>query len=86
MNHSKVVPVPSNEPIASENLPRDLDELLTAEDVAAILRVSTSWVYEHTRARGLPRSDRLPHIKLGKYVRFDAKAVREFLLARSKVA
>lgn len=57
----------------------DLHELLTVDEVAAILKVSRSWVYEHTRSRGIPRSERLPHIKVGKYVRFDARAVRAFL-------
>ena len=57
----------------------DLHELLTVDDVAALLKVTRSWVYEHTRARGVPRSERLPHIKVGKYVRFDARAVRAFL-------
>ena len=57
----------------------DLHELLTVDDVAALLKVSRSWVYEHTRSRGVPRSERLPHIKVGKYVRFEAKAVRAFL-------
>jgi excisionase family DNA binding protein len=57
----------------------DLHELLTVDDVAALLKVSRSWVYEHTRARGVPKSERLPHIKVGKYVRFDARAVRAFL-------
>jgi excisionase family DNA binding protein len=57
----------------------DLHELLTVNEVAALLKVSRSWVYEHTRARGLPRSERLPHIKIGKYVRFEARAVRAFL-------
>ena len=52
-------------------------ELLTVADVAALLKVSKSWVYEHTR--GMPRSDRLPHIKIGKYVRFDPQLVRAFL-------
>lgn len=56
-----------------------LDELITVADVAALLKVSKSWVYEHTRARGKPQSDRLPHIKLGKYVRFDPHVVRAFL-------
>ena len=57
----------------------DLHELLTVEDVAALLRVSKSWVYEHTRSRNIPRSDRLPHVKLGKYVRFEPRAVRAFI-------
>jgi excisionase family DNA binding protein len=58
---------------------RDLDELLTVDDVAALLKVSRSWVYEHTRNRGTPRGERLPHIKIGKYVRFEAGALRAFL-------
>lgn len=56
----------------------DLHELLTVDDVAALLKVSRSWVYEHTRSRG-SRFDRLPHIKVGKYVRFEPRAVRAFL-------
>lgn len=43
-----------------------LFELLTVADVAVLLTVSKSWVYEHTRSRGTPRSDRIPHIKIGK--------------------
>ena len=57
----------------------ELHELLTVDEVAALLKVSRSWVYEHTRSRGTPRSERLPHIKVGKYVRFEARAVRAFL-------
>ena len=43
-----------------------LHELLTVDDVATLLRVSKSWIYEHTRSRGKPRSAQLPHIKVGK--------------------
>ena len=57
----------------------DLHELLTVEDVAALLKVSKSWVYEHTRSRGIPRAERLPYIKVGKYVRFEPRAVRAFI-------
>ena len=35
-------------------------ELLTVDEVAALLKVSKSWVYEHTRSRGVPRADRFP--------------------------
>ena len=62
----------------------DVCELLTVDEVAALLKVTKSWVYEHTRSRGTPRTERLPHIKLGKYVRFDARAVRAFLLKQSR--
>ena len=64
----------------------DLDELMTVEEVAALLKVSTSWVYEHTRSRGVARAERLPSIKLGKYVRFEPASVRAFLMTRSKSA
>jgi excisionase family DNA binding protein len=64
----------SNQDVASTD--RDLHELLTVDEVAALLKVSRSWVYEHTRTRG---ADRLPHIRIGKYVRFDPRAVRDFL-------
>lgn len=57
----------------------DLDSLLTVDDVAALLKVPKSWVYERTRRRG---PDRLPFIKLGKYVRFEAGAVQAFLARR----
>ena len=43
------------------------DGLLTVQEVAKILRVPVSWVYERTRRRG---NEQLPHIKLGKYLRF----------------
>jgi excisionase family DNA binding protein len=56
-----------------------LDELLTVDDVAALLKVSKSWVYEHTRDRGESRSRRIPHVKLGKYVRFEPRAVQAFI-------
>ena len=62
---------------------RDLHELLTVDDVAALLKVSRSWVYEHTRSRGAPRVDRLPHLKIGKYVRFDPRLIRQFIERRS---
>ena len=50
--------------------------LLAVEEVAELLQVPTSWVYERCRRRG---SQRLPHLKLGKYLRFEERAVREFL-------
>jgi hypothetical protein len=43
-------------------------------------------VYEHTRSRGLPRGERLPHLKIGKYVRFELDAVRAFIHRKCRVA
>lgn len=41
--------------------------LLTVEEVAELLKVPLSWVYERTRRRA---SDRIPGFRLGKYWRF----------------
>ena len=67
------------DPSASDNCPLELNDLLTVDEVATLLKVSRSWVYEHSRSKKTAKSDRLPHIKIGKYVRFDARAVRDFL-------
>ncbi len=52
------------------------DRLLTVEQVAEMWQLSRSWIYERTRRRGL---EQLPHFKLGKYLRFEEKAVQEYL-------
>jgi excisionase family DNA binding protein len=39
--------------------------LLTVQEAADLLRVPVGWLYERTR------SNSIPHVKLGKYLRFD---------------
>jgi excisionase family DNA binding protein len=41
--------------------------LLTVVEVAELLKVPVSWVYERTRKRGI---ERIPGFRLGKYWRF----------------
>ena len=53
-----------------------MDELLTVDELAEWLKVPPSWIYGRTRRRG---EGRLPFIKLGKYLRFEALAVRAYL-------
>ena len=55
------------------------DELLTVHDAARFLNVSVSWVYEHTREDA---DDRLPFVKLGKYLRFDRTDLRAYVDAK----
>ncbi len=50
--------------------------LLTVEQVAEMWQLPRSWIYERTRRRGL---EQLPHFKLGTYLRFEEKAVQEYL-------
>jgi len=41
--------------------------LMTVDQVAGILQVKKSWIYAQTRLAG---ADRLPHTRVGRYVRF----------------
>jgi excisionase family DNA binding protein len=52
------------------------DSLLTVQEVADMCKVPVSWIYERTRRRG---PSRLPHVRLGKYLRFDLNKIREWL-------
>lgn len=51
-----------------------MDGLVDAEEMAAILKVPVSWLYQRTRLG----QEGIPHVKLGKYVRFAPKVVLEF--------
>ena len=52
------------------------EALLTVHEVAEFLRVPASWVYVRTRRRG---GDRLPHVKVGKYLRFRLSDLESYL-------
>jgi excisionase family DNA binding protein len=57
------------------------DELMTVDEVAAMLKVKVSWVYDRIASR---HPERLPHIRLGRYVRFERAAVLEFVQHQRK--
>jgi excisionase family DNA binding protein len=46
--------------VQSAEVPQADDRLLTADEVANIMRVTRSWVYAETRRNGLP------HVRLGR--------------------
>ena len=52
------------------------EELLTVAEVAKFLKVPPSWIYGQTRARGAAR---IPHFKIGKYLRFRLADVRAWI-------
>jgi excisionase family DNA binding protein len=54
------------------------EPLIDAEAAGALLGVPKSWVLEEAR------HDRIPHIRLGKYVRFEAEAVLAWAHHRSR--
>jgi excisionase family DNA binding protein len=53
-----------------------LDDLLTVQETARVLKVSVSWIYEHVRPDA---EDRLPVVKLGKYLRFDRRDLLAYI-------
>ncbi len=52
------------------------ERLLTADQVAALLQVPTTWVYRAAR------EGELPSVPLGRYVRFDAAAIEKWVADR----
>lgn len=61
-----------DERASSDRGPND-DDLLTAVEVAELLRVTTGWVYAETRA------GRLPHVPLGRYRRYRRRTIMSWL-------
>ena len=59
-----------------------MDKLLTAEELAQILNVSTAWVYDHADRK----QPSIPCVRLGKSVRFRPEDVRTFIDAMTRRA
>ncbi len=51
-------------------------KLLTVQQVAEILSVQTSWVYEQAR------KNKIPHVRLGKYLRFKMDEIHQYVEAK----
>ena len=56
-----------------------MKEYLTAEELANKLKVPLSWIYDRTRKAG---PEKIPHYKIGKYVRFSESEVLEYMKLR----
>jgi excisionase family DNA binding protein len=67
------------EPSAGGQRP-GIDALLTADEVAEMLQVTKAWVYAETRAK------RIPHVPLGRYVRYRRTAVLQWIDALERGA
>lgn len=50
-------------------------QMVGVKELSEKLNVPVSWIYEHTR-KG---SKAIPHMKIGKYVRFDLEEVMTFI-------
>lgn len=56
-----------------------MEKLMTIDQVAELLQVPTSWIYERTR------SNKIPHRKVGTYLRFEAKEIHRWLDSQSSL-
>jgi excisionase family DNA binding protein len=67
--------------MAIQNIPpASPHALLTLEETAAFLKVSKSWIYERTR------KGTMPHLKLGKYLRFPLADLLVWIAAHGRSA
>lgn len=73
-------PTTSQTPPNEATVVTEKDQLLSVQDVAALLQVPVSWVYGRTRQRS---TDRIPGFRLGKYWRFNRQDVTGWLAAKS---
>ena len=60
---------------------RAIEHLLTPEEAAEILRVKLSWLYQHTRRRN---QDRIPFVKIGRYLRFREQDLMAYVESRKQ--
>jgi len=72
MNHETM----ENASLRSDlSLPEE-EILLTPQDVARRFQVPVTWVYGCCRPRA---KSPMPHLKIGRYLRFEEQAVRQFI-------
>lgn len=69
----KATPTPSEGIIGSTT--NSGQRLLTAKEVAELIQVNPSWIYAAVRA------NQIPHVRLGRYVRFSESAIDQWLHA-----
>jgi len=56
------------------------DNLITVKELAKKINVPVSWIYQRTRLG----AKAIPHVRIGKYVRFNAEEVVAFFRERSE--
>lgn len=57
-------------PLMSHNIGNRNPEMIDSAELAARWRVPESWIRNRTRAR-TPKEERIPLVRLGRYVRFE---------------
>ena len=65
------------------------EALLDVEQLAQALSVKTTWIYEQTRKKADPKKtdpkdQPIPHLRVGRYPRFELSKVKAWIEARQK--
>jgi excisionase family DNA binding protein len=60
-----------------------MEALMTIEEVSALLKVPPSWIYERTAPKCTP-AYRIPHLKLGRHLRFERAEVVEWMAKQKR--
>jgi len=71
-------PTPTPTTFGADGHTNGSGRLLTADDVAELLAVARTWVYAEARA------GRLPHVRVGRYVRFRRSAIDAWVGANER--
>ena len=58
------------------------ERLITVEELADKINVPVSWIYQRTRLG----TKAIPHVRIGKYIRFNPDEVVEFFRKNERVA
>lgn len=78
MSANRVIRVLSEPDVAGPEERLAPSRLLEADDVARYIGMTTDWIYREVRA------GRMPHIRLGRYVRFRLESIDAWLAARER--
>ena len=71
------------------NTQPESEQLLDVEGLAKALGVKPTWIYEQTRKKADPKKTELkdqpiPHLRVGRYPRFELSKVKAWMKARQK--
>jgi excisionase family DNA binding protein len=78
MSSHRAITIPQEPDIVGRHDNVGPSPLLEAADVARYIGMTTDWVYREVRA------GRMPHIRLGRYVRFRRESIDAWLVARER--
>jgi len=66
--------------VEKAKVPKGSDKFVNADELAKILNVPVSWIYSRTRLG----NGEIPHVKVGKYIRFNPHEVIEHFKGKTE--